>query len=125
MVADDHELTRYSLKLVLASQENLNLVALARNGREAVDLVRQYCPDIAILDLQMPVLDGLSAAMEIKRDRPQTRIIAYTSWEDSQTELTVKAAGVDAYCPKDAPTEQLLYLILQLGHQAPSPRNYS
>ncbi|MBD0347218.1 MAG: response regulator transcription factor [Coleofasciculus sp. Co-bin14] len=117
LVVDDHELTRFSLKLALSSQKNIELVGLASNGKEAIDMVEQYRPDVVILDLQMPVMDGLSASSYIKSIEPNTHIIAYSSVEDPQIEVMSQTAPIDVFCKKDTATNDLINLVQQLGHQ--------
>jgi two-component system vancomycin resistance associated response regulator VraR len=118
LVVDDHELTRFSLKLALQSQADIELVGLASNGREAVEMATRYSPDVIILDLQMPVLDGLSASTEIKTLYPNTRILAYSSLEDPQTEVMLQTAKVDAFCKKDTAIKELIAMINKLGNHA-------
>lgn len=116
LVVDDHELTRFSLSLALRSQADVELVGLASNGQEAIDMVGQHHPDVIILDLQMPVLDGLSASTHIKSIYPNIKILAYSSLEDPQTEVMVQTAKIDAFCKKDTNTGDLIDLVKQLGH---------
>ena len=66
LVADDHELTQYSLKLALENHLGIELIGIATNGLEAINCVRECMPSVVILDVQMPVVDGLTAAGEIK-----------------------------------------------------------
>jgi len=113
LVADDHELTRFSLKLAFAQCSHLDLVAIARDGREAVRLFQECDPDVTIVDINMPVLDGLGVAAEIKKLQPHARILAYTSEE--QVSEREGAAFLDAVCGKEAPTETLLATVEQLG----------
>ncbi len=115
LVVDDHELTRYSLKLLLQKQADIELVGLASNGREAIEMVKQHCPDIVILDLQMPVMDGLSASTQIKSIHPNVRILAYSSLEDPQTEVMLQTAKVDAFCKKDIAIKDLLGMVNRLA----------
>lgn len=123
IVVDDHELTRFSLQLALSSQQNLQLVGLASNGQEAIKMVEAHHPDVVILDLQMPVLDGLSASNEIKALNPHTQIIAYSSWEDPQTEVMSQTARIDAFCSKETSNDDLVDLINQLGQRAVSQQH--
>jgi DNA-binding NarL/FixJ family response regulator len=116
LVVDDHELTRFSLKLALQSQSDIELVGLASNGREAIEMATRYSPDVIILDLQMPVLDGLSASSEIKTLHPNTRILAYSSLEDPQTEVMLQTAKVDAFCKKDTAIKELIAMVNKLGN---------
>lgn len=118
LVADDHELTRFSLKLALSSQKDIELVGSASNGQEAVELVERYRPDVIVLDLQMPVMDGWSASAHIKHIDPNTQIIAYSSVEDPNFKDTVKTDNLDAICKKDTATSDLIALIRKLGQQA-------
>lgn len=122
LVADDHELTRLSLKLLFANQQDIDLIGLASNGQEAVELAQQYLPDVAILDLQMPVMNGLSAASQIKLVSPDTKIVAYTSIEDPQTEVMIQTAPIDTWCKKDTSTEALIDTVKQLGWRSLSYR---
>lgn len=115
LVVDDHELTRFSLKLALQNQQNIELVGLASNGKEALEMVERYHPDVIILDLQMPVLDGLSASTQIKSIEPNIQIIAYSSVEDPQIEVMAQTARIDAFCKKDTATHDLIALVNQLG----------
>jgi DNA-binding NarL/FixJ family response regulator len=117
LVVDDHELTRFSLKLALSNQKNIDLVGLASNGQEAIEMVERHRPDVVILDLQMPVMDGLSASSYIKNIEPNTQIIAYSSVEDPQIEVMSQTAPIDAFCKKDTATKDLINLVKQLGHR--------
>jgi DNA-binding NarL/FixJ family response regulator len=115
LVVDDHELTRFSLKLAFANQKHIELVGLASNGKEAVEMVERHHPDVVILDLQMPVMDGLSASSQIKSLDPNTQIIAYSSVEDPQIEVMTQTARIDVFCKKDTATKDLINLVHQMG----------
>lgn len=115
LVADDHELTRLGLQLLLKKQDGIELVGLAENGLQAVELVRQHRPDVVVMDLQMPVMDGLSASKQIKTILPDVRILAYSSLDDPQTEVMLQMAQVDAFCKKDVEGPELLQMINRLG----------
>ncbi|HEY9636981.1 MAG TPA: response regulator transcription factor [Coleofasciculaceae cyanobacterium] len=117
LVVDDHELTRFSLKLALSSHKNIELVGLASNGKEAIEMVERHRPDVVILDLQMPVMDGLSASSYIKSIEPNIQIIAYSSVDDPQIEVMSQTAPIDVFCKKDTATKDLINLVTQLGHR--------
>jgi two-component system vancomycin resistance associated response regulator VraR len=118
LIVDDHELTRSSLRLLLSSQKNIELVVLASNGLEAIELVKRYSPDVVILDLQMPIMNGLNAASQMKCIAPNTRIIAYSSVEDPQVEVMSQTAPIDIFCRKEVSNETLIQLVNQLGQRS-------
>ena len=113
LVVDDHELTRLTLQIAFSSQKDIQVVGLASNGKEAIEMVQSCHPDVIVLDLQMPVMDGWSASCKIKEISPRTQIIAYSSVEEKLFQNT--RANVDAFCKKDTPTNELVGLIKQLG----------
>jgi len=120
LVVDDHELTRFSLKLALSCEENIELVGLASNGKEAIEMVKRFYPDVIVLDLQMPVMDGWSASTQIKDINPQTQIIAYSSLEDPKLKEIDATSSLDAFCKKDTTTTELIQLIRRLGQRITS-----
>jgi DNA-binding NarL/FixJ family response regulator len=116
LVVDDHELTRLTLQLALSCQQNMQVVALATNGQEAVDLVKRHRPDVIVLDLQMPVMDGWTASDRIKAIAPNTQIIAYSSVEDANSKDAKHCGNWDVFCQKDVPTNELIALVRRLGN---------
>lgn len=120
LVVDDHELTRFSLKLALSHQENIELVGLASNGQEAIQMVKRHHPDVIILDLQMPIMDGWSASTHIKHIDPKTQIIAYSSLEDQYFKDSSQTNCLDAFCKKEIATLELIALVRELGQRAAS-----
>lgn len=118
LVVDDHELTRLTLQLVFSGQENIQVVGLASNGEEAIEMVKLCHPDVIILDLQMPVMDGWSASSHIKAISPNTQILAYSSVEDTSILETTAMPSFDNFCRKDVSTTELIALVRQLGQCA-------
>ncbi len=116
LVADDHELTRMTLQMVLSCQKNMQVVGLATNGQEAVDMVKRHRPDVIVLDLQMPVMDGWTASGKIKDIAPDTQIIAYSSVEDAKNLGVHDMGRWDVFCKKDVPTTELIALVRELGN---------
>ncbi len=117
LVVDDHELTRFSLKLALSGQENIELVGVASNGQEAIEMVERYHPNVIVLDLQMPVMDGWNASNRIKGIDPSAQIIAYSSLEHPKFQETSNINSLDAFCKKDTPTLELIKLVRELGEK--------
>ncbi len=120
LVADDHELTRMTLQMVLSCQKNIQVVGVASNSQEAIEMVERYRPDVVVLDLHMSKMGDLSAAAHIKNIAPNTQIIAYSSVEDTEFQETRELDSFDAFCPKDVPTTGLITLVRQLGQRANS-----
>lgn len=118
LVVDDHELTRLTLQLAFAGQENIQVVGSASNGQEAIDMVKTCHPDVIVLDLQMPVMDGWSASGQIKAISPQTQILAYSSVEEAHLPDKNTTSNFDEVCKKDVPTSELVAIVKQLGKSA-------
>ena len=96
---------------LLSEEQTVEIVGEAANGREAVNLADQLHPDVVIMDVSMPVMSGDEATRQIKRDLPQTRIIALSMWEESEVRDRMYQAGAEGYVLKTAPTEELLAAI--------------
>src|SRR5580704_18730741 len=84
LCVDDHPLVRKGIASILANETDMQLVGEAGNGREAVDLYRQHHPDVVLMDLRMPDMDGVQATQAIRKDFPDARIIALTSYDGDQ-----------------------------------------
>lgn len=111
MIADDHPIVRQGLDVVLAAQPDMELVAEATNGEEAVRLAQQLRPDIIVMDLQMPVMDGLTAIGHIDKTCPDTRILVLTSFPDDNNVFMAIKSGAMGFLLKDSPPENLLEAI--------------
>jgi DNA-binding NarL/FixJ family response regulator len=108
LVADDHPIVRQGLGVVLAAQPDMELVAEATSGDEAVRLSQETQPDVIIMDLQMPVKDGLSAIEEIDQEGLEAKILVLTSFPDDDKVLAAIRAGAMGVLLKDSPPEDLL-----------------
>jgi two-component system NarL family response regulator len=108
LVADDHVAVREGLAAIVGRQVDMMVVGEAANGRDAVDLWRKHRPDVVLLDLRMPVLDGVGAIDEIRRQDPLARVIVLTTFDtDNEISGAIKA-GAKGYLLKDAQREELL-----------------
>ena len=101
LVADDHPVVRAGLGAVIAEQDDLELVAEAENGANAVDLFREHRPDVALMDLRMPVMDGVEAIRAITTEFPDARILALTTYEGDADIRRALEAGASGYLLKD------------------------
>ncbi|MER6114636.1 response regulator transcription factor [Streptomyces sp. NPDC001743] len=111
ILADDHTVMRAGLVALLSSEPTVEIVGEAGNGREAVRLVERVRPDVALLDLRMPVLDGVGATQEIVAGEAATRVLILTTYDtDADIERGVEA-GATGYLLKDATREQLVEAI--------------
>ena len=110
-LADDHHLIRSGLKLLLGSNETLSIVGEASDGTSALLLVEQLQPDILLLDLAMPGMDGLECLRELQRRDLPTRVIVLTMFEDENYVLAAMSAGAQGYVQKSAIDTELFQAI--------------
>lgn len=101
LIADDHALIRIALKNILESQEDFQVIAEAENGEEAVRLAGKLKPDIIVMDISMPKLDGLEATRIIKRENPEITIMILTVHAENQYLMGMIKAGADGYLLKN------------------------
>lgn len=110
-IADDHGVMRAGLRSLIAAQPDLEVAGEAADGRAAVEAIRQFRPDVAVLDLTMPVLNGAEAAAQLRRDCPAAKVVALTIHEDTAYLRQLLDAGVSGYVPKRAVGEDLIAAI--------------
>ena len=101
LCVDDHPLVRKGIASILANEPDMQLVAEAGGGREAVELFRLHRPDVTLMDLRMPEVDGIEATKAIRRECPEARIIALTSYDGDQDIYRALEAGVRGYLLKE------------------------
>ncbi len=115
LIADDHVMVTAGLACMIGLQPDMLVVAEAANGREAVDLWRKHRPDVALLDLRMPVLDGVGALDEIRLEDPFARAIVLTTYDTDNEIYRAIKAGAKGYVLKDARREELLDCIRRVS----------
>lgn len=115
LVADDHPLLRRALREVITEEPDLEVVAEAANGQLAVQLFRAWQPDVVLMDLLMPVQDGLSATQEILAEAPHARVLILTSVTEDKQVVAALQAGAMGYVFKDANPEELVVAIRSLA----------
>ena len=111
LIADDHPIVRQGMGIVIGAEVDLQLIGQASNGEEAVRLAQELDPDVIVIDLQMPVKDGLAAIEEIKYDGSPAQILVVTSFPDDDKVFSAIKAGASGYMLKDSTPEQLLEAI--------------
>lgn len=111
MIADDRRHSREGLQALLATAPEVEVVCEAIDGNEAIRLAEVLRPDVILMDVKMPVIDGLEATRTIKQQHPDTKVIMLTMYNDCETEAL--AAGADDFLIKGCPAEQLIASILQ------------
>lgn len=125
LIVDNHELFRTALAVDLNQYSDLEVVGLAADGEQAIALAQQLLPDVILMDLQMPVMDGLTASRHIKSSYPNVKIFAYTSLDDPQAEVLVQTVPIDRFCHKETNTDLLVELIRQaMDFYQPEKKGY-
>jgi two-component system, NarL family, response regulator NreC len=108
LLADDHAVVRQGFKLILGAQPDMEIVAEAGNGREAVELAEKLRPDVAVVDVAMPELNGIEATRRIGEAAPRTRVLALSMHKDSVYVREILRAGARGYLLKDQVDSDLL-----------------
>ena len=124
MIADDHPVVRSGLRALLASQPDFEIVGEAGNGEEAARLAISLVPDLILMDLQMPILDGIGATKRIRDKLPKANILVLTTYETDADILLALEGGAMGYLLKDTPPEQLFQAVRNAasGRMALAPR---
>jgi len=108
LIVDDHDLMREATRLMLEGAPDVEVVGEAVNGRHALELCRQLRPDLVLMDVRMPEMDGLTATRAIKEELPAISILLVTVYESDDYRREGASAGAAGYILKDAPRQQLL-----------------
>jgi DNA-binding NarL/FixJ family response regulator len=115
VVADDQTVVREGLLLILKLLPGIEVVGAARDGLEAVNLVAEFAPEVVLMDLRMPRMDGVEATRRIRRDHPGTRVVVLTTYSDDQSIGTALRAGAMGYLTKDARPDEIARAITLVG----------
>jgi two-component system response regulator NreC len=107
LVTDDHAIVRDGICALLALTGDIEAVGEATNGREALEMVRKVAPDVVLMDIAMPLMDGLEATRRIHKEFPQTKVIVLTQYEDREYVLPVIEAGASGFVSKTAASSEL------------------
>src|SRR5215211_7335924 len=115
-IVDDHELTRQSLQNMLADEDDIEIVGEAANGRQALLLCSRLRPDLILMDVRMPEMDGLAATREVKQRYPKVSVMMLTMHENPDYLLEALKAGAAGYVLKDAPQEDIIDAVRRVGN---------
>jgi DNA-binding NarL/FixJ family response regulator len=111
LIVDDHPLFRDGLQQALSLEDDLNVVGQSEDGEDALRATRKLQPDVVLLDINLPLMNGLQVARTLKAERNNTAIIVLTAYHDSQQVLHAMRAGASAYCSKDVTPDELIEII--------------
>lgn len=116
MIVDDHPLLRSGIRRVLEIESDLEVVAEASDGKEGVSKALEMEPDIILMDINLPTMNGLQATREIKSLRPGIGIVVFTAYDDETQALYAIQAGASAYFPKDVTAAELVSAIREVSN---------
>jgi len=116
LFVDDHQIVRESLANLLSTYAGIHVVGQADNGREAVECVGPLRPDVVVMDVSMPIMDGVEATRIIKQRWPHIKVIGLSMFDESERGARIREAGADAYVSKSGPPEQLIEAIHACMH---------
>lgn len=108
VICDDQAIVRDGLELLLKLEKDISIVGLAQEGAEAVELVEKNCPDLVLMDLKMPGMNGVEATRQIRAAHPETKILVLTTFDDDEWVFDAIRAGASGYLLKDTPREKLV-----------------
>jgi two-component system nitrate/nitrite response regulator NarL len=112
LIADDHPLFREAIARVIAERPDLELIAEAADGRAALEKIRELEPDVAVIDVRMPQLDGSDVLVALRDEGLRTNVVFLSAFLDSKTVYDAVAAGANAYLSKEAETDEIVTAIL-------------
>lgn len=116
LFADDHKVMRQGLIQLIAGQHDIQVVGEASNGLEAIEQARRLHPDVIVMDVSMPEMDGVEATRRIKLELPAVRVVGLSMFEDEQITKTMCDAGAEAFVTKTASSAELLKAIYGIEH---------
>ena len=122
LIADDHALVRQALRGMLEREPDIEIVGEAVNGREAVDLCRTLDPNLVLMDLRMPEMDGLEATRAIKQEHAEVGVLMVTMHDNQDYMLEAAKAGAAGYVLKDASRDELIDAVRGVARRAAPSR---
>ncbi len=107
LIVDDHEITRVGLKLALEQYPDFKIIGEAVDGQKALEKAKELKPQIVLMDIGLPTLDGIEATRQLKANHPEIRVLVLTSHDSDQDVFAALSAGADGYCLKEVSSNQL------------------
>lgn len=107
LIVDDHQVVREGLSSILTTRGDIEVIGMARDGREAVEKARQLSPDVVLMDISMPGMNGVEATRQIKKENPQTGIVVLSMYAEEEYIFDLVRAGATGYLLKDADSSQI------------------
>lgn len=120
LVIDDHPMVRAGLSATIDPEPDMTVIASAQNGKEAVELYRQHQPDVALMDLKMPVLGGVDAIRAIRAEFPAAKIVVLSTYEGDDDIYRAMEAGAVTYLLKNTPSEKMIGVMREVARGARS-----
>ena len=111
LIADDHQVVREGLSAILKTKEDVEVVGVAKDGVEAVEKARQLLPDVVLMDISMPRMNGVEATREIRRENPHIGVVVLTMYAEEEYIFDLVKAGATGYLLKDADSAQIVKAI--------------
>ncbi|MES9779083.1 response regulator transcription factor [Bacillus velezensis] len=108
IIVDDQQIVREGLKMILSLHEEINIVGEASNGEHLLDLLKQIRPEIILMDIRMPIMDGIEATKLVKERYPDIKVIILTTFNDSEYIFTGLKSGADGYILKDSDSQEII-----------------
>lgn len=119
LIADDHLLFARALEALLANEQEIVVVAHARNGAEAVSLVQEHRPDVVLMDIDMPVLDGIEATRQVRFSSPETQVVLVSASVDEESFSAARTVGAIDFVAKDRVGAELVTAIMRVAETGP------
>ena len=114
LIVDDHPMFRQGLRDVLETDPRIKVVGQAADGEVAVELAQQLLPDVILMDINLPTINGLQVTRQIKSRLPEIQVIIITGYDDAEQVVHALRAGASAYCPKDITPEALIDTVFEV-----------
>ena len=108
VIADDHAIVRHGLKMMLETHDDIEVVCECSNGKEAVEAVAEHAPDVVVMDISMPVMDGVTATHQIVEYHPETKVLILSMHEEMSSIREISKIGASGFLAKSAAPEELL-----------------